>query len=440
VILPKILSLMLVLTMLSASIILVIPVSGDGNAQAPAQPPMVEKGEGFTHDVLLELFVTTSCQYCPSAEAVAKQLNMEYGEHFVFVTMVMDDDDHGGNGKARDRSQDYVVEAVPDGVFDGGYKREVGGQSDTSTYEGHIEDCGNRDVVANVELSVEAVDNGDGTMAVSYTAKYLDQLPFFDAHLRVYIAEKASRWPDKEGHPIPYGFIDYAFDKDVRLPTQMEMTESVDWRFDDYENATFQNFVVIAALFDKSSGVERYVVQSATTETTNIVIWDVKWDPLYPENYDDMTFRANVTGDVEEVELEYSLCTESSCGAPQYVSMEIEDGTTYVATAGDFGDDSISIHFKIIAKSPSGEEVKSELVELEFGGKSGTSDSKDEWVENGPVFYSGLGLILVSILLGVPLMSRREDERSDRSTTFFEECADAEAVTGEEEYVDSKRS
>ena len=58
-----------------------------------------------------------------------------------------------------------------DGVFDGGYRREVGGQSDTSTYEGHIEDSGERDVVANVELSVEAVDNG-GTMEISYTAKY----------------------------------------------------------------------------------------------------------------------------------------------------------------------------------------------------------------------------------------------------------------------------
>ena len=66
--------------MMAGPIFLVFPVSGEENTRAQ-QPPSVEKGEGFTHDVMLELFVTTECMYCPSSEAAAKQLNGEYGEN-----------------------------------------------------------------------------------------------------------------------------------------------------------------------------------------------------------------------------------------------------------------------------------------------------------------------------------------------------------------------
>ena len=48
------------------------------------------KGDDFTHGVVLELFVTTWCGYCPSAEAVARQLNGLYGQNFMFVTMICD--------------------------------------------------------------------------------------------------------------------------------------------------------------------------------------------------------------------------------------------------------------------------------------------------------------------------------------------------------------
>lgn len=375
-------------------------IGGQGASASHVVQPPDAKGDDFTHSVVLELFVTTWCGNCPSAEAVAKQLNSEYAQNFVFVSMVTD-----VNDKAGERSDDYQVLAIPDGVFDGGYRREVGSQSDTSTYEGHIEDCGNRDA-PDIELSVETVDNEDGTMDVSYSATYNDMYPFYDTHLRVYITERNSRYLDTEGHAIPYGFIDYAFDEDIRLTAQVETTDTATWQYDDYENASFSNFVVIATLFDKTTGVERYAVQSATTETTNILISEVTWTPEHPGNKDDMTITANVSGDVSEVELEYSICTENTCGVPNTVSMDLAEGTIYTTKIGDFGDDSISVHLKIVARDPGGNEIKSQTFDIEFGEGSG-EDDEGFFSENGTIMASGgLALVLAIVLVGLFLRNK----------------------------------
>ena len=85
-------------TFLTIALTLLLTTSGlsggvDQDSENTLIPSASQKGEDFTHNVLLELFVTTWCGYCPSAEAVAKQLSGEYGEHFVFVTMVSDVND-----------------------------------------------------------------------------------------------------------------------------------------------------------------------------------------------------------------------------------------------------------------------------------------------------------------------------------------------------------
>jgi len=396
------------LAILFLALVVLMPLA-QAEEQQQISPPHVEKGENFNHNVMLELFSTTGCQYCPSAEEVARELNAEYGEHFSFVTMLTD-----VNDDAAARSDDYQVLGVPDAVFDGGYRREVGEQDGTDTYEGHIEDSGTRQdpPPPSVELAVEAVDNGDWTMAVTYTATYTETLalPFFDAHIRVYIAEKVSRYLDIDENPIPYAFLDYAFDEDIRLLSQVETTDTMTWDFSDDENATFDNLVVIAAIFDKSSGVEQYVVQTATTETTNIVIDNVVWTPEYPRNTDDMSFWADVTGDFEEVELEYAICTDGMCGAPEYVTMESGEGPTFTTTVGDFGSDAESIHFRIIARNAAGNEVKSPLEELEFGLKAPGSSSEDEAFHEDP---QKMGAVAFGALLFVPLAVHLLDRRKE---------------------------
>ena len=117
---------------------------------------------------------------------------------------------------------------------------------------------------------------------------------------------------------------------------------------------------------------------SATTETTNILISELSWTPESPSKNDDMTVTTNVSGDVSEVELEYSICTEGTCGVPNTVPMELTEGTIYTADMGDFGDDAESVHFRVIARDAGGNKVQSEMIDLEFGHSSG-SDSDGTW-------------------------------------------------------------
>ncbi len=396
-----------------SSILFVIPA--DAGPAAPTAPPTVQKGEDFTHSVMLELFVTTWCDRCPSTEDASVELNMEYGTNFNFVSMITD-----VNDDADDRKDDFAVTTHPTAIFDGGYRDDRTTENETEEtdkerYEGHIEDCGERSVDNTpVDLSVDVEDEGDGVVRVSYSATYTGTgSQWFDSHIRVYVTERVSRYENLEEEPIPYGFLDYAFDEDLRLITQVEQSDQTTIDTDSGDNWDFDNIVVVAAIFDKRTGVERYVVQTATTETVHL--YDVTWDPEYPENTDNMTFRAEVTGDVAEVEVEYAICTEGSCGANQYVTMEVEEGTTYAASAGDFGSDAESIHFRIIVRDGGGKEVKSPLVEIIFGekpgGGSGSHDDGEKWVENEPVFFSGMGLVVLGfIFFGLPLISRRNED------------------------------
>jgi len=377
-----------------------------------AAPPQVEKGEDFTHNVLLELFVTTWCDRCPTSEEASVELNMEYGEHFSFVTMICD-----VNDDANARSEDYLVETYPTAIFDGGdeddraSENDSSGESDKDRYEGHIESCGGRDVDATpVDLSVDVQDLGDGEVRVSYSATYTNTDPtasqWFDCHIRVYVTERVSRYNNLEDEPIPYGFLDYAFDEDLRLLNQAEQTDQVDV---DTDGGEFDNIVVIAAIFDKRTGVEQYVVQTATTEENIIQISDVEWSPEYPENTDDMSFWADVAGNVDKVELEYAICTDGMCGAPEYVTMDLEDDTTYTATVGDFGSDAESIHFRIIATDPGGRETKSPLEELYFG-QGGGGDSDDQPFHEDP---NKMGWVAFAVLVVVPLAVHLIDKRDE---------------------------
>ena len=338
----------------------------------------IKKGEDFTHSVVLELFVTTWCQYCPSTEDEAVKLNYEYRSNFFFISMVCD-----VNDKADQRSRDYFVESYPTAIFDGGYRDERSGNADT--FEGHIEDCGNRNDYA-VDLEVR-MEKGDGNnIDVGYTARYNDAFPpFFDCYLRVYIVEKVSRHVNNEDQQIPYGFLDYAFDKDLRLVTQTDQSESTTW---DASDCDLDNLIVIGAIFDKSTGTERYSVQSASTEKyADITISNITQNPVQPTAKDEIDVIASINGTAESVELEYSYCIDDICSRPETKNMTLE-GENYIGKMGPFKN-TAEVHYKIIAKDSEGNEMESQL--FNFTVEESSSDGGDDGIPGfDTVFLIGI--------------------------------------------------
>ncbi len=397
-----------------------VPVNSETTPGTQVQPLA---GEDFTHNVVMELFVTTWCQYCPDAEEASVDYSREYGEHFLFISMVCDAAE-GGNEKADERKADYNVETYPSAIFDGGYRDERSGDTD---YEDEIESSGTRDVVANVDLSVDLSDNEDGTMDVSYTTTYTDNnpmVPVFQSHIRVYIVERISRYPNDRGEQIPFGFIDFAFDEDLDMASQNEMSNTMTWRYDDYEDATFDNFIVIGAVFDKSSGSERYSVQSATTESANFEFGEPELTPEYPENTDDVTFEIEVIGNVAEVEIEYAICTETACGATEYATMELKEESIYTVTLGDFGSDAVDIRFSFIARDSGGNEARTKAYEVYFG-EEGEGEDGSGLVSLNKTQTVTMGAF--GALIGVPILMAIWDNKKKQE----EEDEDFEEDIGE---------
>jgi hypothetical protein len=65
--------------------------------------------------------------------------------------------------------------------------------------------------------------------------------------------EKLSRWKNLDDDPIPFGFLDYAFDEDIILESNEWHNTSIQWNGTDaleYDVLNYNNLAVIAALFD----------------------------------------------------------------------------------------------------------------------------------------------------------------------------------------------
>jgi hypothetical protein len=375
-----------------------IPVGmGEGQSSDAGESPETEsvlKGDDFTHSVMMELFVTTWCDRCPTAEEASTELNLEYGENFYYVSMICD-----VNDDADSRSEDYYVETYPTAVFDGGDEDDRGSENDTSgdsdkeRYEDHVEACGSRDVSDTpVTLTVDVADGGGGNVDVSYSATYTGNSQWLDAHLRVYVTEQTSRHMNLEDEPIPYGFLDYAFDEDVQLYPQIEQTESTSV---DTDGGEFDNIIVIAALFDKRTGMEGYTIQSASTEEYGDVTFaDVEHSPEEPPHNKDVTVSCKAIGNFESIYVEVAACTADACLVPRDVPMEDDGNGGYIANIGSFDDDITIVHYRIVAEDSTGGKSRSPQYDIEFGEGGGDDGSGDT------LMYGGGAVAILLLVLG----------------------------------------
>ena len=379
----------------------------------PHKPEAVLKGEDFTHSVMMELFVTTWCDRCPTAEEASTELNLEYTENFHYVSMICD-----VNDDADQRSEDYLVETYPTAIFDGGDEEDRDSENDTSgekdkdRYEWHIENCGSRDVSATpVDLTVEVTDQGDGNITVSYSATYTGNSQWFDCHIRVYVTERVSRHPNVDDEPIPYGFLDYAFDEDIRLYPQIEQNDQTTV---DTEGGEFDNIVVVGAIFDKRTGVERYVVQTASTEEYgNIILSDVEHTPESPRHAQNVIVSCDAVGDISDIIVEVSACTVSGCPVPEDIPMELIDDTYYEADIGRFGDDIVSVHYRVIATDSDGQTSKSASHEFFFDDSSEDDDS------SSMMLYGGGAVLILGIALAALIVTRNKAGIENKDDEIF---------------------
>ncbi len=353
---------------------------------SPAQAAEPEDpGDNFSHSVVLELFVTTWCQYCPDGEVEAARLNLIYKQNYHFMSMVTD-----VNDEAEARGDDYAVNSYPSAIFDGDYREDRTGNPDS--YEGHIEACGERNV-APITLTVSLEDEGDGNVRVGYSATYTGTTwPWQDVNLKVAMVEPISRYKNLHNESIPYGFVDYAFDKDITLYSQTEQSESTTW---DASDCDLSNLIVIGAVYDSLTG---YGLQTASTETyADLLMGNVSWEPVHPGAGERITVSVPVEGDVANVTVEVAACSGDTCLREEVIQMT-NDGGTYSADIGKFKE-GYSIHMWVVAEDSEGAETKTIEYVIHIGKGGG-----DDGSESLPGFEA---LTMTLALFGAILITRR---------------------------------
>jgi len=249
-------------------IMLVIPVASafEVSIEKVNENP-ISTMQDFTHSVFIEYGTLTTCPPCVTASAQLYSIYNSGDLDFNYVTLVYDE----GNINVRGRLIDLGVVAVPDVIFDGGFQRVKGGQASELPYRNAITQSGERDV-SDIDMVVDVAWLGGGKLDIEITVVN-NEVEEFNGRIRTYIVEKDSRWNDYSGKPYHYAAIDIPIDKNLAVvkntarPIGETYTFSKIWRGGmlGFGDITQENILVIAAIFDKDTGL---VVQSAAAEPT----------------------------------------------------------------------------------------------------------------------------------------------------------------------------
>ena len=136
--------------------------------------------------------------------------------------------DHEGyvlNEEVDKWAQNYSILAVPNSIFDGGYEQIVGNYPILLTNA--LNNCGNRDV-ADISADITVSWLGSGTIQVDITIENNDNSEY-NGHIRACITEIISRYDTYYGNPYHFGFLDYAFNKDITIAAGGTYSDSVIW-------------------------------------------------------------------------------------------------------------------------------------------------------------------------------------------------------------------
>jgi glutaredoxin len=184
--------------------------------------------QSSTHTVFAEYFTTEWCTFCPSASAALKSVYTSKDFDFYYVSMILEDDERNTISEdAKERANEFAVDAYPTVEFEGGYIEVVGGQDDDSTYRTAVEDCSNRPAAdIDLEITAEYMGNAEIDLEVKIIN---NQAEPYSGRLRVYIVEIVSRYLNFDGDHSSYGFLDFAIEKDVTVDSGGSEIESAIW-------------------------------------------------------------------------------------------------------------------------------------------------------------------------------------------------------------------
>jgi len=219
---------------------------------------------GFTHTVFTEICSAQNCKSCDewSQNMYDVYTSGEYDFHYVEMIR-FDHDGYVLNEEVNEWAKNYSILAIPNSIFDGDYERIVGNYP--VLLPNALNNCGSRDV-ADINADIIVTWEGDGTIKVEITIENNEDTEY-NCHIRACITEIISRYDSYYGDPFHFGFLDYAFNKDITIPSKGVYSDSTIWdgnehydnHGDDFGDISADNIQVTMGIINNNDG---YVDQS----------------------------------------------------------------------------------------------------------------------------------------------------------------------------------
>ncbi len=197
-----------------------------------------QTGDGrndYTHTVFIEVATGQFCGPCHSWNANIYNAYESGDYDFEYVEMIAWG--FGGwsdilNMEAYNWINLYGINAVPTSIFDGDYQRIVGNYP--NQLPGALDACGTRSV-KDLEASMTVTWLGDAEIQVDIEIEN-NEATQYNGYIRVPITEITSRYSTSGGAKYHYGFLDYAFNKDISINAGGVYTDSVTWDGDEHQD------------------------------------------------------------------------------------------------------------------------------------------------------------------------------------------------------------
>jgi len=196
--------------------------------------------EDFTHKVLLEIGNTQFCGGCDFWNKDVYDLYSTGDYDFEYVNMIV----YGPDGfndilnlEAFDWNNLYNISKYPTTILDGNFRKL---QYQPYTLPFTIEECGIRDV-RKISAIISLQWLGNATIEINISIENNEDIPY-NGYIRVAITEITSRYNTVNNSKFNFGFLDYAFNKEIFISDRGIYTDSVTWNGNDHEDNHGENF------------------------------------------------------------------------------------------------------------------------------------------------------------------------------------------------------
>jgi hypothetical protein len=227
--------------------------------------------DDYTHTVFLEIGTSQNCNPCHYWSEKIYDTYTSGDYDFQYVEMIVYD--HNGerlNDEAFEWEKIYGIGAYPTSIIDGNYEKIVG--NNQGELPDKLNSCGTR-AVSDISADMFVLWMENATLRVDITIENNENAQY-NGHIRACITEIVSRYDTDEGEPYHYGFLSYAFNKDISIDALGIYSDSVIWdgnehfdnHGDDFGDIDKDNIQVTMGVLNDQNGYVDETISAFVTE------------------------------------------------------------------------------------------------------------------------------------------------------------------------------